>query len=390
MSNKVIKLKTKKNHTKWIIIIILLAILGIIYFSLSFNKIAKVEIVGKSKYSKEEICSMVGINEGDSFLKSFIAKRKGFNMLPFIEEAKVKFSTMNKVEVLVKDKEITSLIPFQDDYVVLDKNGYVLGYEDEAIESVPISLGINLDEAIVGKIVPIDERVLNSVLLIYFSAKKNFVNVNEIVFLGGSPDKIHLYIGSIDIFLGDASNIEEKMKTAKAVLDKLPKNAKGVLDLSNNKKAYVFKNDFELKYYVIDDRGFCAVDKNGIIKKISHSKFSDSITVANLSSFEGNVGEEAVIKEEEKKLLNSIIGEAKKINFKFKGIDFKFEEKKELAILTDRVIFNFKNADEIVKKLKVSKKYYDSLDEKKEASKEEKVLPVVHIEKIINKYRDLD
>ncbi len=390
MSNKVIKLKSKKSNSRWIIILILLVTICLIYFVFSFNKISKVEIVGDSKYSKEEICDMIGIKEGDSFLSAYIAKRKKINFLPFIEELNVNIRSMDRVLVSVKDKEVTSLIPFQEDYVVIDKDGYVLGYEPEIISGVPISRGINLDEAVIGEIVPIDKRILDVVLLIYFSAKKNLIDINEIFFLGGSPEKIHIHINDINILLGDASNIDEKMKTARAVLEKLPQNSKGSLDLSKSRSSYVFKNDFELRYYVIDDRGFCAVDKNYIIKKISHSKFNDSITVSNLEAFAGNVGEEAKIIEEEKILLDSIIAEANKNNLNLKGIDLKFGKKEELAIFTDKVKFVLGKNDETIKKIKIVKAYLDDLDEKEEKNNEKKELPIIYIDKIKNKYQDLD
>ncbi len=247
MAKKVIPYKKKKSRIGLKIFLTIILLVGGFYALISLSKIERINVLGESRYEDEEILKMLEIEEGMSFLDAYMKKMNKTTLLPFLESAEFRFNSLNNISILVKSKEITSLIPFQERYIALDKNGYVLGYEKNRKDGVPVSLGINLKEAVIGEVVGLDEELINSILVIYFSAKKYDLDVKEIMFLGARVDDIHLYMSGVDVFLGDVDDIDRKIKTVKEVMKKLPEDSKGVLDLSMASKNYVFvpNKDYE-------------------------------------------------------------------------------------------------------------------------------------------------
>ncbi len=364
MAKKVVSLKKKKRKFIGLrVFITLILILGGLFSLVYFTEIEKIKVLGESRYTDEEILQMLEIEEGMSVFDCYLKKANKTKLLPFLEDAEIKFNSLNRLSVIVTTKEVCSLIPFQDRYLALDKNGFVLGYENEIKSDVPISMGFNIKEAVIGEKINLDKAIVDVILNIYFAAKKNGLEVSEIFFIGGEADDIHIYLGDIDIDLGKADKVDLKLRTAKEVIKTLPVNSKGVLDLSNESDKYVFKNDFELKFYIEEERGFAAVDKNYVIKKISHSKFSDKLNLKNFLLNSGEIGDEVAISDENKAIIDELIRLSNENNLNLKEIDFNWKDRARPAIKIDDMTVDILDFAEMDLKILAIKEFLDAGNE---------------------------
>ncbi len=365
MSDKVIQLETKPNKAKIFVIVVTIVVLIAIFLIFGLAKIQEVTIEGETRYEKSEICNMLQIREGSSFVSAYLKKRAKVTLLPFVEKVDISFPSLNRAVIMVREKEITSFIPFQNQYVALDKEGYVVGYEKERKDDIPVSIGIKLEEATIGKKVPIDDKILDSVLVIYFAAKKYDMNISDISFLQGKADQIHIYRGDIDISLGNSEDIDMKMQTAKKVIEGLPKGTKGKLDLRYGSKSYVFKKDFSLFYYVKTDRGYYAIDRDYYIKKISQKKFTDGIIITNLDGFTGEEDKIATIEESKKKVIEEAIKACEVRHINLEELDFNYKQKRKFGLITKNVAFDMINTKDLDAKINVCGEYIENLKKRK-------------------------
>ncbi len=356
------KAKKQKNTNNRFLIkatVIILLLVGVLFFIVSKSKIKEVNIVGSIHYTDEEITKMLDVEVGSTLLESFLRKDKSEKYLPFIDTIDITYSSFNSILVEVKEKAITSYIPFQTQYLALDKDGYIVGYENNMQNGIPISRGLKVKEAVVGNKISIEESVLDSILVIHNGIQKYNIGINEINFENGKYDNIHLYIDEIDIFLGDTNDIDKKLDLVSKAIEKLPSGSKGTLDLSKGSEFYIFKNDFELLYYIKNDEGFNAIDKDYVIKKISYLKFNDSVTVYGVDNFVGEVGKVADISDQDKNIIDTVLNRYNYLNKKPNEIHINYENRGEIATKIGNFTFILGKLEDIDARIDESLRFYN-------------------------------
>lgn len=225
---------------------ILLTILTIIIFlNVVFNMRAQdIAVYGVTKYDVSDIKRKVLGNNMSMvvlFLKEKIIPHKN---IPYIDKYEVKLSFPNNVDIIVYENKPIGYIRYMNTFFYFDKDCYVIEAKEENNLSVPEFRGITFNKLVLNQKIQInDESILTSML-----------NISENIILSELPvylvhynnkDDIRIFLGDIEVKIGNANNIEYKFNTLKSIYEKI-KNYKGILDIENAKEnmadeQYIFK-----------------------------------------------------------------------------------------------------------------------------------------------------
>lgn len=219
----------RKTRIKKIIKIIffITIIVGVIIFVMTtplFN-ITNIKVTGNSEISEERIKSLSQISLNNNTFK--YSKRNIINNIkdePYIEDVKVKRKLPNIVEINVCERKISYVMQYAGGFIYIDKSGYILEISNETT-NVPVIEGYStLKENIIpnNKLCEEDLEKLNTVGKIMDTCKSN--GIAEQITLINIENK-NDYIVAMEnegkkIYLGDASNINDKVLMLKEILNK--------------------------------------------------------------------------------------------------------------------------------------------------------------------------
>jgi len=162
----------------WLIAFVIILV-GALYFIVGESKIRYVTVLGATHYSREEIVNMVGIDGNTSVLDIYLMASNLEATLPYVKEVALDEITFNSVTIVVTEKEIISFIAYQNQYLALDKDGYIVGYEDQRIMDRPLVEGLTFPSASVGNKLDVNEDVLSAILQFYHLGNKYDLNLDR-------------------------------------------------------------------------------------------------------------------------------------------------------------------------------------------------------------------
>lgn len=217
--NKIRKQKKKKKIkriVKWTSLLLLIA--GAIVFAMTspiFN-IKNIEVIHNNKISSDTIISLSGLNiDQNIFRFNTSSVESNIKQEPYVDSVEVNRVFPNKVQIDVKEREVTFNIEFLGKYGYINNQGYILEISDEK-QSLPILEGISTKEE---NIIP-GNRLSNEDLIKLEVAIK-IINVAKENNLDGkitsvniqNEDEYSIYIEEEqkEVDLGDSSNLSYKM-----------------------------------------------------------------------------------------------------------------------------------------------------------------------------------
>ena len=228
--------KIKRNNTKRVIvsifILFIIAICGTIYYltTPAFN-IQDIKVYGSKKISEDTYISLTQIDIGTTniFATSKNSIKRKIEEEPYVESATIKRKLPNILEVSVKEREVSYQIEYHGNYVYLDEQGYILEISENK-KDVPIIIGLssNQEEITPGKrlnnedLLKLDTilRIINYCKYNSIESKIDIINVNDI-----SNYILELKKDKKKVYLGDASNLSERILWLKTILIKEKDNS---------------------------------------------------------------------------------------------------------------------------------------------------------------------
>ena len=234
----------KKNNKKFVIIgfiistIILIAGLVFVMTTPRFY-ITEIEIEGNDKNSSETYISLtkIELNTTNIFAISKNSIVKNIKENPYVESVEIKRVLPNKLQLNIKEREEAYQIKYNDDYVLLDKQGYVLKISKEKKDIIElIGLDCIKEEIKECERLKDDDLIkLDTVLKIVNQFKYNSIEntINSIDISNKSNIEIIIDNGDKKVYLGDASGLSERILWLKTVLEKEGKN-KGEIFINGN------------------------------------------------------------------------------------------------------------------------------------------------------------
>ncbi len=242
---KIIKKRNRKIKLVSTIIIILIAIGGTIYYltTPTFN-IASINVFGFENNSEETYISLSGIvlDETNIFQVTRGSIRKNLKENAYVEDVTIKRKLPNTLEIYVEERKPEYQIKYNDSYMYINNQGYILEINEERKDIIEI-IGFITPKSDVrpGERLDTHDLVkLDTILKIVNSYK--FSNIEEKITsidATTSSDYI-LNLGEIgkEVHLGDASHPSERMLWIKTILPREEGNEGTIFingDLSKDK-----------------------------------------------------------------------------------------------------------------------------------------------------------
>ena len=230
-------LKRRKKARVIFVTIVTCSIIGMIVLNTPIWNINVIDIEGNLYYNNEEI-----MNQAEIFKKMHILKInkkrsiKELQKLPYIHLAEINVKYPSSVKIKVIEREPIGYVPFSGTYLSIDKMGQVLDQrEAKELNDLPIVEGLKFDKFVLGE--PLDVENEDSIMAIIemttLMEKYNLLDKAvkvDVENLG----RIHLYINSLDVIIGEISDLDKKIQWLCEIMDQYKM---GVLDLSNIDKG---------------------------------------------------------------------------------------------------------------------------------------------------------
>ncbi len=210
------KRKAVFRITKWLMLFTIV-IGSVVYALLSpiFN-VKKVEVIGNSKISSDEIVSLSGIGLEQNmfqYRKEDIIKRIKENA--YIDTVKVSRRIPDTIQVVVAERKASFMMQFANAYAYISSQGYILEISNQKLD-LPILVGFETQQENIQvglRICTEDLEKLGDVLkimeaatsnkLAQFITKINITDQNNYILTMQKKKKV--------VYLGDTSNLSTKM-----------------------------------------------------------------------------------------------------------------------------------------------------------------------------------
>lgn len=220
-----------------------IAFVLIVIYSVRINKF---DFGGNTRYSNEEMQKMLFPNDF-SKMTLYNLFRNRFQKkydIPFIQDVDIYVTGINSADIIVYEKSVVGCVKYMSSYMYFDKDGIIVESSNVLLDGIPLIDGLDFGKIVLYEKLPIsNENIFTDMLNITQVLVGYEMNVDRITF--SSDGKINLFISNIDVYLGDASEINGKITVLKDMWSKI-KDLSGTLYLDNynplnENTTYIFK-----------------------------------------------------------------------------------------------------------------------------------------------------
>lgn len=225
------------------VVVLLCAILA---FVLNHYRVTKVEVVGNSHYSEQEIKDMV--LKGGIFDNSLILNMKYTNKpienVPFVERMDVEVLSAKEIRIMVYEKSLAGCVSYLGQYMYFDREGMVVESSNQSTIGVPEITGLHFDHVLLYEQLPVEKsEVFQEILDLTQLLEKYEIIADKIYF--DHELNVTLYFGNARILIGSKKNIDEKIMQLPSIVPALV-DKNGVLDMKeyeNGTSTLTFEPD---------------------------------------------------------------------------------------------------------------------------------------------------
>ena len=221
-------------------ILLIIVIAGIIYFLTTpmFN-ITNIEVTGNEKNSVDTYVSLtkIELNSTNIFEVTKNKITKNIKENPYVESVQIKRKLPSTLEIVITEREVSYQAEYNDNYIYLDKQGYVLELNEKRKDTIIIE-GLETTKGAIaeGQRLNNDDLLkLDTVLKLVNCCKYNSIQ-NEITSINVSDTNnytIKFDNGEKTAYLGNNTKLNEKVLSLKQVLEKEEGN-KGEIFVDEN------------------------------------------------------------------------------------------------------------------------------------------------------------
>lgn len=226
--------KRRRRKQKVIKLGIAAVLILLVFAAVFLFQVRTVDVYGNDRHSSEKISSGLMnemLSKNTLYLLWKYKDGEVPDTLPFLNTLQVQMKTPSHIEVVVQEKELVGYID-KGEYVYFDKSGIVLQMTDEAYLDVPIITGVGTEEPVLYKKLPTESSAqLRTILSLTQLLTYHELEAQEIRF--SENMEITVFIGSIEVMLGQDEYLEEKVANLKAILNSMEGTERGILHLES-------------------------------------------------------------------------------------------------------------------------------------------------------------
>lgn len=216
--------RSRKRYGMYCLLAVLMMLCIGITLSLTvvFN-ITQIDIEGESRYADDALIAASGVSIGDNLFR--LSPRSIENAIvdkfPYIESVGIKRVLPEGLIIKVKEATCAAAVEFEDEYMLISEKGRVLesGLTEISQDEQRV-IGFNCERISEGDYLKDEDRERFSILRkIKKSIADNELDKISIIDLRDTTDLRLLYDGRIDVEMGNANDIDYKIRAAKSVID---------------------------------------------------------------------------------------------------------------------------------------------------------------------------
>lgn len=220
-----IKRMKKLKIAKYLMLIALfITLIVVTMFSPLFN-IKSIVVTGNNKITQSEIISLsqVQLEENTYKINKYKVKQR-IKENAYIEDVTIKRKLPSELQISIVERQVAFMIEYGASFVYIDNQGYILEISENKLE-LPILQGIQTESTQfeAGKRLENEDlQKMNTVLKIMEIAKNNDISniITRIDIEDEENYKIIFETKEKTAYLGDNSNLNTKILTIKAILEK--------------------------------------------------------------------------------------------------------------------------------------------------------------------------
>ncbi len=239
--------RRKKTGIMILVAVILVGILGGVYFVWSTYTVQNVYVEGNVHYTEEEIKEIVmeGPLGNNSLYLSMKYKNKGVENIPFVDVMDVSILSPDTVKITVYEKALAGYVKYLDTYMYFDKDGCIVESSSVKTVGVPQITGLSFDHLVLGESLPIENtEVFDTILNLTKLLNKYKLIADKIYF--HTSGEITIYFEDVKVALGkETALLEDKIMLLPAFLPEL-EGKSGILQMENFEEGngrFTFKSD---------------------------------------------------------------------------------------------------------------------------------------------------
>lgn len=243
---KINKKKVAIFITKWTSIIALI-VGGMIFLTTTpiFN-IKNINIVGNNQVTYDQILSLSELSKDTNIFKNSKSNiEKNIKRNTYINNVTIKRRLPDTIEITIEEKQKMFMLQFVNGYAYIDNQGYILEIVNKKAD-FPILKGYSTseDEISEGNRLCSDdlEKLENSIKIMQAVKEVGIeYKITNIDITNKKEYSLYIESEKKKIYLGDASNLTDKMLYAKAILESEKKNEGEIFlngDLNNKFQPY--------------------------------------------------------------------------------------------------------------------------------------------------------
>lgn len=233
------------NFVKYIIIFsvgLVAAVIMLVVTSPLFY-IGDIKVSGNSIVSSSEIIKSLNMGSNPN-INAFLSSRAEKNIVanPYIKTAEVTKEYPDTINIKISERIPRAYVKVNkmDMYLLIDDEGMILESAGMPKEKLPVIAGLKFSNFAEGQFLEAENKTaFRHVVMISSLYKSNNIPGNLEVEISDEND-IHLYIDGVDVLFGNLDEANEKMLTVIEVMKKLPKDAKGFLDVKSDSAKATF------------------------------------------------------------------------------------------------------------------------------------------------------
>lgn len=226
--------KRIRRKKRMIRIGILAALLLVIFSVLFLFRVKEVKVYGNSRHSSGEISSALVndfLTENTLYLLWKYRDDEVPDSMPYLASLSVQMKTPSCVEVHVSEKELVGCID-KGEYIYFDQDGIVLEVTDKSYDGIPVVTGADTEEVVLYQKLPTDSSAqLRTILSLTQLLTYHGLETQEIRF--GENMEITVFLGSVEVNLGQDEYLEEKIANLRAIMEKIDSSESGILHLES-------------------------------------------------------------------------------------------------------------------------------------------------------------
>lgn len=224
INNRSKKSKIIKGIVKWTFLLSMFAASFIFFMMSPLFDLATVEVANNEKINSDTIISLSGLTIGENIYKTSTKQiQKNIKQNAYIESVQIKRQLPNKILINVKERKATYMLEYATSFAYINNQGYILEISEEKL-NVPVITGYTTSQEEIktgSRMNNEDLERLSTVLKIMESANVNGIGdlVSKIDIQNKQNYVLILESEKKTVYLGDASDLSNRMLYLKAVLE---------------------------------------------------------------------------------------------------------------------------------------------------------------------------